>query len=71
MPKLKTYLVGYLIKLSRSLISILVFLLYINKLNYVLGSQVGNPQFADDLVVYSSGFTFYCKQLKSSSKQIK
>lgn len=37
------------------ILSPLVFLLYINKLNCVLGSGVSNLQYADDLVVYASG----------------
>lgn len=37
------------------ILSPLIFILYIRRLNLILGSQVKNLQFADDLVVYASG----------------
>lgn len=37
------------------ILSPLIFILYIRRLNIILGPQVKNLQFADDLVVYASG----------------
>lgn len=37
------------------ILSPLLFILYIHRLNIILGSSVKNLQFADDLVVYASG----------------
>lgn len=37
------------------ILSPLIFILYIRRLNLILGSYVKNLQFADDLVVYASG----------------
>lgn len=37
------------------ILSPLIFILYIRRLNLILGSNVKNLQFADDLVVYASG----------------
>lgn len=37
------------------ILSPLIYILYVHKLNYILGSQVKSLQFADDLVIYFSG----------------
>lgn len=37
------------------ILSPLLFILYIRRLNLILGSQIKNLQFADDLVVYTTG----------------
>lgn len=37
------------------ILSPLIFILYIHKLNFILGSEVSNLQFADDLVIYIAG----------------